>query len=74
MEKYGRSEFNLVYTIMDRFRSTRFMLESQTKIASQVRSDLPKVSSKKLSEVEVSELIGLVSSKMILEDFTMNTQ
>jgi hypothetical protein len=50
------------------------MLESQTKIASQVRSDLPKVSSKKLSEVEVSELIGLVSSKMILEDFTMNTQ
>jgi len=59
---------------MDRFRTTRFLIESQTKITNMVRSELSKVSVKKLNENEVSELIGLVSSKMVIEDFAMNTQ
>jgi hypothetical protein len=59
---------------MDRVRTTRFLIESQTKITNMVRSELSKVSVKKLNENEVSELIGLVSSKMVIEDFAMNTQ
>lgn len=47
------------------------MIENQTRITSLVRSELPKVSARKLSEAEVSELIGLVSSKMYVEDFAM---
>jgi hypothetical protein len=40
-------------------------------ITQQVKQELPRVSSRKMSDQEISELIGLVSSKMILEAYAI---
>jgi hypothetical protein len=59
---------------MDKCRATRFLIENQLRIKEQVMAELPKVSKRKMSEMEVSELIGLVSSKMVQEDYALHMQ
>ena len=64
IEKHGRDEYNLVYQITDKYRQDRFTPDNQTLITNEVKQKI----GDKLGDYEIAEIIGLVSSRMILED------
>ena len=71
IDRHGREEFNLVYEIMNRNRQERFFPEQQAQIKVEVGRLL---GARNISENDQAELIGLVSSRMVIEDFTYKQQ
>ena len=67
IDKHGRKEFEAVYRIIDGMRDLRFSDEAQRAIAEQVHQELSQLGMS--DQAKQKELIGLVSSFMIVEDF-----
>ena len=67
IEKHGRKEFEATYAIINRFGSDRFAEAAQMQIQAEVNIKLNLLGLEDTQKQQ--ELIGLVSSFMILEEF-----
>ena len=64
INRHGKDEFNSVYSIMQKYSLERFKEQPQILIQDEVSLALPYVTA-----AQRSELIGLVSSYMIMEEY-----
>jgi hypothetical protein len=67
IEKHGKKEFEAVYAVISQYRDNRFSEEAQKHIAEEVQIELSLLGMSDTQKQQ--ELIGLVSSFMIIEEF-----
>ena len=67
IELHGKENFEEVYKIMNKYRENRFSEEKQKLIQNEVNEKL--LGKKGVSANDVNDLIGLISSFMIIEDY-----
>lgn len=71
IERHGKKEFDSVYGIVKKFDVDRFSEEGQKQIAIESRAALAKLGM--TDETKIADLIGLVSSFIIIEEFKQQT-
>ena len=66
IEKHGHKEFEAVYNVISQFGSNRFSEEAQNKISEEANIALRALGM--ADQTKQADLIGLVSSFMIIEE------
>ena len=70
IKKHGEKEFKICYDVIAKFKDDRFSETSQKKIQVESAQELTRLGMSDTGKQQ--ELIGLVSSFMILEEFQKN--
>ena len=72
INKHGKKEFDTCYHIIGKFKNDRFSETAQKQIQSEASAELAKLGMSNTTKQQ--ELIGLVSSYMILEEYKTNSR
>jgi hypothetical protein len=72
INKHGKKEFDTCYHIIGKFKNNRFSETAQKQIQTEASAELTKLGMSNTTKQQ--ELIGLVSSYMILEEYKTNSR
>ena len=72
ISKHGKKEFDTCYHIIGKFKNDRFSETAQKQIQTEASAELTKLGMSNTTKQQ--ELIGLVSSYMILEEYKTNSR